>query len=83
MRKEIVNLEVNYFEKGDYVRTPKGVAIVVENEKIITNIDDLVYGAILIQYKCNAEDNISNIRERRDRGCLIPIEKGEYDEEQE
>ena len=76
-------INFNYWERGDYVRTPDGVGIVVENEKEINTELDLEMSEVLIQHKFGYSNNTSNEPERISRQNLILITKEEYNEEED
>ena len=72
-----------YFEKGDYVRTPEGVGIVVKDEKKINDAIDLVYGRVKVQHKHGISYNPSNNVRKIERNLLIRITKKKYNGEKE
>jgi hypothetical protein len=74
-------IEFQYFEKGDYVRTPEGVGIVTEDELSIgiENISDLYYSQIRIKHKVGTSSNTSNNIIAIDRIMVTKITKEEYE----
>jgi len=75
-------ISFTYWERGDYVRTPDGVGIVVENEKEIDCEFDLATSEILVQHKFGNHNNIENEPEGISRQDLILISKEEYNKEE-
>ena len=74
-------IEIYYYEKGDYVRSTNGVAVVLDDERKIKNIDQLTYNDIRIQHKNSYRENIQNIPVEVNRKYLVIINKFEYDKE--
>lgn len=74
MHKETV--EINVFDKGDYVRTPRGVGIIIDIEEYTNGRYD-----IMIQHKFGDEDNTSNRPKIMDHDAPMLITKEEYDNE--
>lgn len=69
-------IEIDVFDKGDYVRTPCGVGIVVDVDKSnITNIE------VMIQHKFGDEDNVNNQPKIMDNSTPFLITKEEYNAE--
>lgn len=69
-------IEINVFDKGDYVRTPRGVGIVIDIEEYTNGRYD-----IMIQHKFGDEDNTSNRPKVIDGDVPMLITKEEYDNE--
>lgn len=76
MYKETIEIEV--FDKGDYVRTPRGVGIVIDIEEYSQGRHD-----IMVQHKFGDEDNPSNRPKIMDNDVAFLITKEEYDNEVE
>jgi hypothetical protein len=72
-------LEFYYFIKDDYVRTPEGVGVVVEDEPPIEDVSDLYYSQIRIQHKEGTSSNTSNNALPIDRIVVCHITKEEYE----
>ena len=81
MSDRIGTVSFRYYVKGDYVRTTRGVGIVIEDEKIINNEIDLRYSEILIQHKFGDSNNTGNAPIEMDRENCSIIEKEEYNKE--
>jgi hypothetical protein len=77
-----VNVPINLFEKNDYVRTPEGVGIIIDNE--IEFIDGgFMQQYVYVQHKFDTSSNTSNdIIYIEARGASL-INKEEYDKEKE
>lgn len=73
------SIDFTYFTKGDYVNSPEGSGIVVEDEKIINNERDFYYSEIKVQYKEASSGNPSNEVREVERQNLFRITKEEYD----
>jgi hypothetical protein len=70
MHKETI--EINVFDKGDYVRTPYGVGIVIDVENW--------YGyRVLVKHKFHCGNNPGNKVKTFDNDKPILITKEEYD----
>lgn len=72
---------VTTYEKGDYVRSPSGVGIVLETEEI-TSVADIYHSETLVQHKSGLSSNPENKPKFIHRSMLISISKEEYDEEE-
>jgi len=71
-------LHFKYFTKGDYVRTPEGAGIVVEDEgEIITQVD-FCMSEVKIQHKEGTSNNPSNNPIEVIRDYILPISEKEY-----
>lgn len=70
-----------YFNKGDYVRTPAGVAVVLEDEKEILTEVELRYSEVNILHKSGLSSNPSNEMRQVERWALIRITQETYDDE--
>jgi len=71
-------LHFKYFTKGDYVRTPEGLGIVIEDEGEITSEIDFCMSEVKIQHKEETSNNPSNNPIKVIRDYIIPITKEEY-----
>lgn len=71
-------LHFKYFTKGDYVRTPEGLGIVVEDEGEITTEIDFCMSEVKIQHKEGSSNNPSNNPIEIIRDYIIPITEEEY-----
>ena len=71
-------LHFMYFTKGDYVRTPEGVGIVVENEGQITVEYDFCTSEVKIQHKVGSPHNPSNNPIEIIRDYIQAITEKEY-----
>ena len=74
-------LHFKYFTKGDYVRTPEGVGIVVEDEGEITAEYDFCTSEINIQHIEGTANNPINTPIEVIRDYVIPITEEEYKSE--
>ena len=79
MHKE--TFEINVFGKGDYVRTPRGVGIVVDVDICATYFDTPI--KIMVRHKFGDGDNPDNKSQIMDNSTPILITKEEYDNEVE
>jgi len=81
---KIFPVSIRVFEKGDYVRTPAGVAKVVSSE-LIYNRGDLTFRRhdVIVKHKFGSSSNPSNERQDLDADNLIPIDLKKYREEKE
>jgi len=71
-------LHFKYFTKGDYVRTPEGVGVVVEDEGEITAEYDFCTSEVLIQHKDSSSNNPSNKPIEVIRDYILTISEEEY-----
>ena len=71
-------LHFKYFTKGDYVRTPEGVGIVVEDEDEITVEYDFCTSEVKIQHKEGTSNNPSNKPIEVIRDYILTISEEEY-----
>jgi hypothetical protein len=76
-------LEFYYFTKGDYVRTPEGVGLVIEDEAPITEEFDFCTSEVKIQHKFGSSNNTNNDPIPVIRDYIIRIEPTEYEKETE
>ena len=79
MRK--INLELNLFEKGDFVRTPQGVGKVKKNQEPPENINSIFQSFVSVKHKSGTSQNPSNEKVEMPYFACIHIAKKEYDEE--
>lgn len=75
-------LTFQYFQKGEYVRTPNGVGQVAKDEADIKFPSDL-YHSIKVQHKFGWSDNPNNEVVPVERRNLSRIELREYEKEEE
>lgn len=75
-------LHFMYFTKGDYVRTPEGVGVVVQDEDEITAEYDFCTSQILIQHKEGTSNNPSNRPIEIIRDYITSITEKEYNEQE-
>ena len=68
--------------EGDYVRTPDGAGIVVEDEEEIITERDFWDRDIAIQHKFGCSNNASNNPIDVSRDCVLRIDQDEYDQEE-
>ena len=74
-------IQVPFFEAGDFVRTPNGVARVIKPDKIVDNFQDYNYGEITVAHKFGYSNNPSNYPVDIEREVCILISPEEYDAE--
>ena len=72
-------LRFYYFTEGDYVITPEGVGIVIEDEGPILEEKDFCDSEVKIQHKFNSSNNVSNHPMDVIRDYVTAISKEEYD----
>jgi len=72
-------LHFMYFTTGDYVRTPEGVGVVVEDEGDITAEYDFCTSEVKIQHKFGSSNNPTNSPIEVIRDYVHRIDKDEYD----
>ena len=71
--KRTGTVSFTYFDKDDYVITPEGVGIVLEDESKIDSEEDLRYSEVLIQHKSGISTNPSNAPKCMTRNLLMSI----------
>ena len=71
-------LHFMYFTKGDFVRTPEGVGVVVEDEGEITTEIDFCMSEVKIQHKEGTSNNPSNNPIEVIRDYILSISEEEY-----
>ena len=71
-------LHFKYFTTNDYVRTPEGVGIVIEDENEITTEIDFCMSEVKIQHKEGTSNNPSNNPIEVIRDYILPISEKEY-----
>lgn len=74
-------LQFRYFTEGEYVRTPDGVGIVVEDEKEINSERDLFDSDVIVQHKYGCSSNASNQPLKMSRDIIFRIDQDEYNAE--
>jgi len=72
-------LHFMYFTTGDYVRTPEGVGVVVEDEGEISVEHDFCTSEVVIQHKFGTSNNPSNKPIEVIRDYVLRIEKDEHE----
>jgi len=75
-------IRFQYYKKGEYVRTPDGVGIVDEDEKLISTEYEFRYSEIKIRHKTGNSSNPANLVKEISRDCVTRIDQAEYDQEQ-
>lgn len=70
-----------YFTTGDYVRTPEGVGIVIEDEPEIVQEFDFCTSEVYIQHKHKSSNNTNNNPIYVIRDYITFITEEEYDKE--
>jgi hypothetical protein len=56
----VVELPIRLFQKGDFVRTPDGVGIVLENKLTRRKDKSIEYYDVVVQHKFPTSGNTSN-----------------------
>jgi hypothetical protein len=72
-------IEFEYFDKGEYVRTPDGVGIVSEDEKPIQTAWELANSDVVVQHKSGNGGNAMNRPVPVERASVSLISKEDYD----
>jgi hypothetical protein len=75
-------LHFNYFTVGDYVRTPEGVGIVIEDERPILEETDFCVSEIKIQHKSSSSNNTNNRPIEVVREYVIRTTKDDYENDE-
>ena len=70
-----------YFQADDYVRTPMGCGIVMEDEKYIKSAIDLIYSKVKIKHKFGCSENPTNEPVWYERALILHINYVEYGSE--
>ena len=65
-------IEFEYIGKDEYVITPEGVGIVMEDENPVEDIGDLLYGQIKVKLKDDGK--ITSV----DRSTIVKITEAKY-----
>lgn len=76
-------LHFYYFTEGDYVRTPEGVGVVVEDEPPIIEEFDFCTSEVKIQHKFKTSHNPENTPISVIRDYIIRIDPSEFEAETE
>jgi mannose-6-phosphate isomerase-like protein (cupin superfamily) len=74
-------LHFTYFTTGDYVRTPEGVGIVCEDEKVILEETDFCTSEVKVQHKFKSSNNTPNRPIEIVREYVSRTTKEDYDSE--
>lgn len=72
-------IEINMWEKGDYVITPAGVGEIVEDEPEVKTSQDLRDSEVLVQHKSGYSENTNNKPIYMEREIPHPISEEEYE----
>lgn len=68
------------YSKGDYVITPNGVAKVVEDQKVMLTLLDLMSAKIKVEYKHSGHRTEAGVSVDADYDHLIMIDQKDYEE---
>lgn len=75
----VETIEINVFDKGDYVRTSRGVGVVIDVKS--NNYEDIKLHEVMVKHKYSDEDNPENIAQIMRNDVPTLITKEEYDNE--
>lgn len=75
-------IRFQYFKKGEYVRTPNGVGVVDEDEKLISTEYEFRNSEVRIKHKTGTSSNPGNAILGTTRDYITRIDQSEYDQEQ-
>ena len=76
-------LQFRYFTEKDYVITPLGYGIVVEDEKEIDTSDYFPYSEVLVQHKNGCGQNPGNKPRMMERSCVSLITREKYENDKD